>query len=277
MSIITRLRKLSLVPVILLWLFTSCSEAPAQNPPAGQTIDQMLAAYPFIRRDLNVIRNDSTALAGFYEKLWELKQGKRKSVSILHIGDSHIQADFLSGTVRANFQTEFGNAGRGLVFPYRIAKSNEPWTYKTTASGNWSSRRMLKPEPNLPIGLCGFTLEATDTVAAFGLKVSPQGSLNYAFNKITVLHSFGSGSFNVAVCDQFNCRIGAKQPGAQAFATVFTFDSLRDEIVIDCIPADSAARRLQIYGMVLENQQPGILYHMVGVNGAEYRHYNAAE
>lgn len=277
MSIITRLRKHSLVPVILLWLFASCSEAPAQNPPAGQTIDQMLAAYPFIRRDLNVIRNDSTALAGFYEKLWELKQGKRKSVSILHIGDSHIQADFLSGTVRANFQTEFGNAGRGLVFPYRVAKSNEPWTYKTTAAGNWSSRRMLKAEPNLPIGLCGFTLEAIDTMAAFGLKVSPQGSLNYAFNKITVLHSSGPGSFNVAVCDPFNCRIGTKQPSAAAFATVFTFDSLRDEIVIDCIPADSAARRLQIYGMVLENQQPGILYHMVGVNGAEYRHYNAAE
>lgn len=277
MSIISRLKKYSLLPVLLMWVFTSCSDAPAQNPPAGQTIDQMLAAYPFLRRDLNVIRNDSAALVGFYEKLWELKQGKRKTVSILHIGDSHIQADFFSGTVRHNIQTEFGNAGRGLVFPYRVAKSNEPWSYKTSATGNWNSRRMLKPEPNLPIGLCGFTIETLDTLSSFGLKVSPHGNLDYAFNKMTVLHSAGPGSFDVAVCDAFNCRIGTRQQGTKPFASVFTFDSLRNEIIVECIPADTAARSLQIYGMMLENSKPGVLYHMVGVNGAEYRHYNAAE
>ncbi|MFN4811700.1 MAG: GDSL-type esterase/lipase family protein, partial [Bacteroidota bacterium] len=32
-----------------------------------------------------------------------------------------------------------------------------------------------------------------------------------------------------------------------------------------------------IYGMMLENEQPGLLYHMIGINGAEYRQYNKHE
>jgi hypothetical protein len=33
----------------------------------------------------------------------------------------------------------------------------------------------------------------------------------------------------------------------------------------------------RIYGMLLENDSAGVLYNMIGVNGAEYRHYNMSK
>ncbi len=38
---------------------------------------------------------------------------------------------------------------------------------------------------------------------------------------------------------------------------------------------DTAVQKsTRIYGMLLENDSAGVLYNMIGVNGAEYRHYN---
>src|SRR6218665_6047 len=93
----------------------------------AQTIDSSAyKLYTFIRKDLNKIQNDSTSLAFLYEKLYQLEKTKTGRVNIAHIGDSHIQADIFSGLVRQKMQLKFGNAGRGLIFPYRLAKSNEP-------------------------------------------------------------------------------------------------------------------------------------------------------
>ena len=79
-----------------------------------------LTQYPFIDTAYNHLVND-TALNSFFQKLQELKDGKRQQLVIVQVGDSHIQADFFSGYLRQNFQRQFGNAGRGLIFPYRVA------------------------------------------------------------------------------------------------------------------------------------------------------------
>src|SRR5690606_19372189 len=62
----------------------------------------------------NVIQQD-TALYGFFALL---EQADSTVVNVLHLGDSHIQAGFLPVTTGAALQKEFGNAGRGWVFPY---------------------------------------------------------------------------------------------------------------------------------------------------------------
>lgn len=46
----------------------------------------------------------------------ELERGATEdNVRVLHLGDSHIAADYITRTVRNRFQTRFGNGGRGFV------------------------------------------------------------------------------------------------------------------------------------------------------------------
>ena len=109
----------------------------------AQTTSQVVDVYPFIRDTINHLINDSS-LSGFYKKLDELQNGERDKVVVVHICDSHIQADYFSGTMRELLQRKFGNAGRGLVFPYRAAKTNEKM-----------NPLLCMAESKIPLGLPG--------------------------------------------------------------------------------------------------------------------------
>jgi len=75
--------------------------------------------------DSNYIQDDQN-LGQFFKKLDLLKEGKIEKVHILHIGDSHIQGDYMSRTVRFRLQDEFGEGGRGMVFPYSLLNMYGP-------------------------------------------------------------------------------------------------------------------------------------------------------
>jgi len=215
-------------------------------------------------------------MSSFYQKMAQLKSGKRERVNIVHLGDSHIQADLFSGVVRQQLQAEYGNAGRGFIFPYRVAKSNEPPSYKTTSNVKWESKRNVFPDQALPIGIGGFTIETKDSNAVISLAVKDQGSLEYGFTKFTLFHEKGAGNYSYAVCDELSCKIGvldSRNTSVSPFASVQTFDAPMHQLMIRCTAGDSGTCS-RIYGMLLENGKPGVLYDMIGVNGAEFRHYN---
>ena len=100
---------------------------------------------------------------------------------MIHIGDSHIQADIFSGRVRTLLQDSaaFGNGGRGLVFPYPLAKTNNPWNYKVTSTGVWTGCRNVQYKQNCEWGLAGITAETIDSSATFSVQ-NNSVSGNYA-------------------------------------------------------------------------------------------------
>lgn len=248
---------------------------------AQTSVDSMLMKYPFLKLDSNKIYNHGELLFSFYEKLDELKSGKRKTISIVQIGDSHIQADFFSGKMRESFQKDFGNAGRGFIFPYRVAKTNEPASYKTFSSQTWKSKRNVFPEKELPIGIAGITLSSDDPNASIHFSLNKKNLIDYRFNKLTVFHDKGLGSYDLTICDEFNCQIKtirADSVTTNNFISSIRFEKLMSEFTIKCTSSDtSTSKCMRIYGMSLENGENGILYHSIGVNGAEYRFYNYSE
>ncbi|MFI5149380.1 MAG: GDSL-type esterase/lipase family protein [Bacteroidia bacterium] len=257
-----------------LLIFIRIIHLQAQVPD----IDSLVRRYAFIHPELNLIHNDSLSMKAFYKKLSDLKSGKRTRINIVHIGDSHIQADLFSGTVRQLIQMDFGNSGRGFIFPYRVAKSNEPSSYKTTSNVKWESKRNVFPDQRLPIGVGGFTIETKDTNANLSLLVRNQGKLDYSFNKFSLFHEKGLGNFSFVVCDSLNCRIGELDAGGTEinnYVSVAQFSTPMHQLMIRCNSKDTGCSR--IYGMLLENGNPGVLYSMIGVNGAEFRHYNLSE
>ncbi|MBA3971100.1 MAG: hypothetical protein H0X46_02980 [Bacteroidetes bacterium] len=226
---------------------------------------------------MNVISNDSSSLSFFYEKLYQLEQKKLTRVNIAHIGDSHIQADLFSGSVRQKMQLKFGNAGRGFIFPYRAAKSNEPQSYKTITNVTWDAKRNVFYDKPLPIGVGGFTIETSDSLAEINLMVKDQPKLDYRFTKFTLFHEKGQSNFDITICDDLNCELGkisSTNKSTNPFVSELKFEKPMRQVYLRNKNADTAHQRsTRLYGMLLENDSSGVLYNMVGVNGAEYRHY----
>ena len=267
----------------ILFLYIVISLFRASEVFAQTGVDSIVSAskYTFLKTALNRIENDSIALAFFYEKLYRLYETKQGRVNVVHIGDSHIQADFFSGKIRQNIQHHFGNAGRGFVFPYRVAKTNEPSSYKTSSNVVWESKRNVFPEKPMPIGIGGITIETPDTSAEIKLVVNNQPGLDYGFNKLTLFHQKGNDNYDFVVCDETQCRKGFISSTSQStnpFVSVQKFDHPMHEITLSCSSRDtSLSGCAQIYGMLLENDSAGVLYNTIGVNGAEYRYYNISE
>lgn len=94
-------------------------------------------------------------LTPFIQKLKENKE----VTQILFLGDSHIQADHLTGYLRRKFQAKYGNAGRGLVFPYAVANSNGAEDFTAVSNQTWENFRLVYEQDIFPqIGASGFVI-----------------------------------------------------------------------------------------------------------------------
>src|SRR6185369_16657044 len=156
--------------------------------------------FDFINEQSNEIIN-SSALSTFYEKLYQLRKTKKGTVNIVHVGDSHIQADLLTHTVRQQLQKEFGNAGRGFISPGRIARTNEPQNIYTSSNANWGAKRIVFTDQPLPIGLGATTVRTTQTDAKFVVRTMDSPPLNYAFDGVSVFYQKDFTSFNLILKD----------------------------------------------------------------------------
>ncbi len=96
------------------------------------------------------------------ESLKPLTEKLKSNQSVTHIlflGDSHIQSGWLTDVLRKKFQTRYGNAGRGLVFPYSIANSNGEVDYASVSNQAWVTFRSVYDQDVFPeMGALGFVM-----------------------------------------------------------------------------------------------------------------------
>jgi hypothetical protein len=246
----------------------------------GQTLaDSLAGKYQFLKPEKNKIENDSSGLAPFYEKLYQLENRNIKKVTIVHIGDSHIQADFFSGMLRQLLQTRFGNAGRGLVFPYKVARTNEPSSYQSSSNVSWETKRNIFLNNPLPIGISGITLKSMDSSAALSLTVYDQAGLDYGFNKLSIFHDKGVNAYDFMLYEGPDIVgfVNSNLLTGGDFVSTVQFDKPKKNITLKAYKRDSSQTYTQLYGLLLENEAPGILYNATGVNGAECRHCSASK
>lgn len=111
------------ITVILFTLFVIATEhAGAQSMPVDE--NKILRHYPQVSLVFNRIFNGG-GLDTFYLRLQELKKIKKGRVTILHIGDSHLQSDHLTDVVRKGFQEFFGSAGKATAFNKTLSVTGE--------------------------------------------------------------------------------------------------------------------------------------------------------
>ena len=118
---------------------------------------------------------------------------------ILHIGDSHLQAAFLTEKIKQQLHEYFRDdsflASPGFIFPFSIAQSNNPFFYKVNYTGLWTRTRNVDDIQNAPIGLSGITVSSKSPIAEIGIKIENQKynyKSKYFFDKATLLHNTDS-------------------------------------------------------------------------------------
>ena len=78
--------------------------------------------FSFIDTSINQIEwYKSNAVSGFFNSLIG---SDSKKVTILHIGDSHLQFDKGAGTTRELFGGVFNLSGRGMIYPFATAQTH---------------------------------------------------------------------------------------------------------------------------------------------------------
>lgn len=174
----------------------------AQASRSSELSESALATAP-VSWEYNTIWNSDQGLEHFFICLEELQEQRRDQVVVVHIGDSHIQADWFSGTVRMSLQKEFGNAGRGLVFPFRQARTNAPPDIRSSSNVTWSSRRITSSRNSPPVGISGFGLRTSSPSFQLSLQVQPNDQgLDYSFDRVTFFTDKGPGSYDLWVGDR---------------------------------------------------------------------------
>jgi lysophospholipase L1-like esterase len=233
----------------------------------------------FIHPERNEIIN-SSSLDSFFYKLYKLKAQNTGRVNILQIGDSHIQADFLSAQVRTNFQHDFGNGGRGLVVPLRVAGTNEPFNYKITSNLKCSSKRCVFVNDPMPIGIGGVTIQSFSDSTYFTIKMYNAPSIDYAFKKITLFYLKDSAAYDYDVQDTSGnvlAQMDALSNTPYPNTAVAILPANTNQIVMQARKNNDYQNNTTIFGLNLENDSAGVLLHAVGVNGAEAFQYARAQ
>ncbi|HSD14636.1 MAG TPA: GDSL-type esterase/lipase family protein [Flavobacterium sp.] len=147
-----------------------------------------------VRYGENAISN-TKALDKFFEKLYLLETAKTGKVRVVHIGDSHIQADLFTGVIRKNLQEKFGNGGLGFSFPHNLAHTNGSYFIRYSSNADWNSHKITKEKNGSPVGLSGISL--TTKSKGFAIEVNVKDN-NYQFNTLKIVTPNNASQFDVA-------------------------------------------------------------------------------
>lgn len=105
--------------------------------------------------EAQVVENKE-ALKQFVTKL----KARDKVTNIVLIGDSHIQAGYISEVLANYFHAWYGSAGRGLIFPYRLANTNGELNYTSRSNQPWITFRSVHKQKHFSqFGAMGFVMK----------------------------------------------------------------------------------------------------------------------
>lgn len=257
----------SILPFSLFLTFFLCHELSGQPYEYPYEIDQ----YDFVRYDLNRFQffNDSNAFLKIFGELDNMLQRGDGQLSIVHIGGSHLQAGIYPDRVRKRLQTfQPGlNGGRGFIFPYKVARTTNPSGYRVYSSGKWTACRNIEESRSCKLGLSGISITTTDPRASVTFRFPENPTEVYDFNRITVFYEEDNHSFDFKIDVEANVT-EVPEEGSMGIK-VFRLDRYTDSLSIKIYQADSLQDRFTLYGISLQTDDPGIVYHSIGINGAK--------
>lgn len=244
------------------------STIPGGGPAtAEETFSSTGTDTPVIVGSDHPIEDPAGALDSFYAALASTDARQPGAITrITHYGDSPITNDGITSTVRRLMQEQYGDAGHGFILLDR------PWAWyghqaiTFNSGGGWDDNPMGPGSNTGEFGLGGvsFTANGPGKYARFAPASTGDTGKNFSRMEVYYLREPGGGQFSVNVNGENSqtvstsgdaptsgfFEIKARQPGENSFEV------------------KSAGGSVRLFGAVLENDGPGVVYDSLGVNGA---------
>ena len=247
----------------------------------GQTVRKELPDPEFSRFDQNRItfHGDSSAFETLFSKLDRVLFNGSDNLNIIHIGGSHVQAGTFTRQIR-NDLLALGpdlDGGRGLVFPFSAAKTNNPSSFRTRSGGEWKTTKNTQREPDRPLGLTGMALTTSDSTAFLRIVLNARNATamdpSFKFDKVDVLgYSFGGNRFPLVVLESGDSITGVRDYEKSVWS--FSLPQMADSVTV---AVGGTGGELTVTGLHLDNSNPGISLTGIGVNGAALPSYLKCE
>jgi lysophospholipase L1-like esterase len=256
--------------------------AAQENKTALEKVN--LPAYGFIDHSMNKIQipGDSSLVKLFYRKVDQLLKEGEGQINILHIGGSHIQADIFSHQVRRNleainsrFQTP-----RGFIFPFSVAKTNNPTNYKVTYTGKWANAKNVQYNREISVGVGGIAVYTNDPDASIQVTLNTgEYSGRWLFDRLRLLGYTEEESETETVEPVLYYGDRSIKPCFDLISNSYLFELPEsiDSFRICFIQKDTVPHTFILTGFIPEKETPGIVYHAIGVNGASVPSYLNSE
>jgi len=243
--------------------FFPIAKVPPPPPPAALAIPDPLAhgvkAAANSTLESKFLVDNNGALDHFYVALRDLHNGaSRRTVRIVHYGDSPTTADLITGDARDLLQERFGNAGPGFIL---IAK---PWAWyghhgvDISATG-WKIDTAVGSmrEANYGLGGAIFTgpVGATST-----LHLAQHDSTSI---EVEYLEEPGGGTLDISAdgvsLGEINTAGDTKKDNAQTLP--IPAGTKKIQLLVSGNP-------VQVFGVVFGRDNRGLTYDSIGLNGA---------
>lgn len=203
---------------------------------------------------------------GYLDQLWsacDQAKATAQTVSVIHLGDSHVQAGHFTVPIRKSFTQRWGDGGLGWVAPFRLLGTNPPiHTNVRASSAGTSGIKITEKDYNResPTGMVLQTKESGDITYTF------QCRGGQTFDRIVIYRQRETGPFTLS---------------GDSLRTLAQDTLTREPIVTDTLLVGRYVSSAEVttpasavwYGASLERTSGGVLVHTIGYNGATYYTY----
>jgi lysophospholipase L1-like esterase len=215
-----------------------------------------------------LIDDSGRVLDKFYASLAVTDAKKAGAITrITHYGDSPITNDGITGTTRRLLQEKFGDAGHGFILIDR------PWAWyghqaiTFSSGGGWSNDSMMNPRvSDGAFGLGGVTFRADGPGKYARYAPADNGTTGKSFSRLEVyyLAKPGGGQFSVGINGADSRTVSTEQ---EVVGSRFA-EAKAQHPGANSFEIKSLSGNVRLFGAVLENDGPGVVYDSLGVNGA---------
>lgn len=203
---------------------------------------------------------------GYLDQLWsacDQAKATAQTVSVIHLGDSHVQAGHFTVPIRKSFTQRWGDGGIGWVAPFRLLGTNPPIHTNVRASTAGTSGIKITErdyDRESPTGMVLQTKESGDITYTF------QCGGGQTFDRIVIYRQRETEPFTLS---------------GDSLRTLAQDTLTRKPIVTDTLLVGHYVSSAEVtapasavwYGASLERSSGGVLVHTIGYNGATYYTY----
>lgn len=213
----------------------------------------------------NVIQNTlgNKAWSRFCAKMRESSLSYGEKISIVQMGDSHIQGGYSTAEIRSALSKDVSATDMGWIFPYKLAQTNGPQDVRISSSAHWNAQRYDKLPSGTKTGISGYLLSSNDTMIPLTIQLLNHSASSYPFNSITLIHQ----ASNLIITSNLPVQIKSKQISETLFTDRVDWEEPKDSVTLTIHLTFPSTKKFILNGLLMQNTKAKYSYHSIGTNG----------